>query len=101
MKNLESIVQKIVLGYQPDKIFVFGSYATDTVVADSDLDLLIVKNTQIPFYKRSREVRKFLYGTKTPMDLLIYTDQELSNAEQDKYSVVYQALQHGKLIYAK
>jgi predicted nucleotidyltransferase len=61
-KTIEYIIQKIVSGYAPDKIFLFGSYATGTATVDSDLDLLLIKETQVPVYQRSREVRKLLYG---------------------------------------
>lgn len=42
------IIDKIVTAYQPDKIMLFGSHATGQAIEDSDLDLLIVKDTKLP-----------------------------------------------------
>ena len=47
IKNLISqIVDKIIREYQPKKIILFGSYAYGEPNEDSDIDLLIVKNTE-------------------------------------------------------
>ena len=39
------IVKKIVFGYSPQKIILFGSLAHGTPTKDSDVDLLIIKDT--------------------------------------------------------
>ena len=43
---LQNIVQKIVAGMRLQKIILFGSYAHGTPSPDSDLDILVVMNTQ-------------------------------------------------------
>ncbi|MFP4250904.1 MAG: nucleotidyltransferase domain-containing protein, partial [Armatimonadota bacterium] len=42
-EKVQEIIQKIVEGYDPEKIIVFGSYARGDWTEDSDLDLLVVK----------------------------------------------------------
>lgn len=39
------MVEKIAKEYQPRKIILFGSYAYGEPTQDSDVDLLIIKNT--------------------------------------------------------
>ena len=46
--KISDIVNKIAKNYDPDKIILFGSYATGTANDDSDLDFIIVKNTDKP-----------------------------------------------------
>ena len=41
--QIQAVVQRIVEGYAPDRIILFGSYAYGTPTEDSDLDLLIIK----------------------------------------------------------
>ena len=41
--QIQAVVQRIVDGYAPDQIILFGSYAYGVPTADSDLDLLIIK----------------------------------------------------------
>ena len=40
------IVDKIVCSIQPEKILIFGSYARGDSDLDSDLDLLVIKDSQ-------------------------------------------------------
>ncbi|RLC44808.1 MAG: nucleotidyltransferase domain-containing protein, partial [Candidatus Cloacimonadota bacterium] len=60
-KQIEKIVKRIIKHYRPDKIILFGSYAYGNPTEHSDLDLLIVKNSNLPRYKRAREIRKYLW----------------------------------------
>ncbi|HID94921.1 MAG TPA: nucleotidyltransferase domain-containing protein [Candidatus Latescibacteria bacterium] len=45
-KEIEEIVKRIVTGYKPEKIVLFGSYAYGNPTEDSDLDLLVVSKKQ-------------------------------------------------------
>ena len=76
---IRAITDKIVREYKPEKIILFGSYAWGTPHEDSDVDLLIVKNSRKRRIDRERELRTKLYGNKFPaMDVLVYTSQELN-----------------------
>ena len=47
-KQIEKILKIIVDKYKPDKVILFGSYACDHPSKDSDLDLLVVKDSNLP-----------------------------------------------------
>jgi len=57
--KISELVSKIAENYDPEKIILFGSYASGTANEDSDLDFIIVKKTDKPKHKRGREVRRF------------------------------------------
>ena len=40
---IQQIVEKLVSGYAPQKVILFGSYAYGDPTPDSDIDLLIIK----------------------------------------------------------
>ncbi len=61
---LDKIVQRIVEGYKPEKIILFGSYAYGRPRPDSDLDLLIVKQTNERPIDRRIAVRMLLRSLK-------------------------------------
>ena len=61
---LDKIVQRIVEGYKPEKITLFGSYAYGRPRPDSDLDLLIVKQTNERPIDRRIAVRMLLRSLK-------------------------------------
>ena len=44
-KIINEIVDRISKGYKPKKVILFGSYAYGEPTEDSDIDLLIIKNT--------------------------------------------------------
>ncbi|AUD04763.1 nucleotidyltransferase domain-containing protein [Spirosoma pollinicola] len=100
-ENIKHIVAKIVASYQPDKIMLFGSYATGQATDDSDLDLLIVKDTSLLRHQRGREVRRFLYGLKTPMDIVVATPEEVEQSSQQPYSFLTNALQSARIVYER
>ena len=63
-KKLKPIIQKLK-SYQPDKVILFGSYAWGKPDRDSDVDLLVIKNTKQNPYRRIPEVRKKLNDLDT------------------------------------
>jgi predicted nucleotidyltransferase len=46
--DIQKIVQQIVAHCHPQKVILFGSYAHGTPTADSDVDLLVVMETEEP-----------------------------------------------------
>ena len=68
-EQIEKIVKRIIDNYNPEKSVLFGSYAYGHPAEDSDLDLLVVKNSDMPRHKRAREIRRYLWGiTDVPKD---------------------------------
>jgi len=84
-RKISEIVRKIASNYQPEKILLFGSYASGKAREDSDPDFIIIKKTNIPKSKRGREVRRHLLGSKIAMDLKVYTPEEFKN-EKDSFN---------------
>lgn len=99
--KINEITNKIVGFYNPDKIILFGSYAYGIPNENSDLDLLIIKDSDKPRPDRSIEIRKMLFGSLIPMDLIVYTNQEIQESLNKKYTFVYQALTKGKTLYER
>ncbi len=97
--QIDTIVKRIVENYQPEKIILFGSYAYGVPTEDSDLDLLIIKDSSLPRYKRGVEVRKHLRGLKVAIDLLVYTRQEIEKWKEVKTAFITSVMEKGKVLY--
>lgn len=97
--QIEEITRRIVVNYRPEKIILFGSYAIGNPTEDSDLDLLIVKEQTLPRYKRGREIRKYLRGLKVPVDLIVYTNEEIQNWKDVKTAFITRVIKEGKVLY--
>lgn len=100
-KAIRKIVDILVDKYQPIKIILFGSYAYGTPSADSDIDLLIVKNTDRRPIDRWVDVKKLLRDvTRTlPVSPLVYTEQEIKERMDIKDYFVEEVLEKGEVLY--
>ena len=98
-EKIHEIVNKIVNFYKPEKIILFGSYANGKANSDSDVDLIIIKETEVPKQKRGREIRKYMFGMMVPMDLKIYTNEEFTKDLSNPYSFIYSAIKNSKVLY--
>ena len=101
-EQIQAVVRRIVEGYAPDQIILFGSYAYGTPTEHSDLDLLIIKkDAEAKRAERAIAVRTLLWGTDAPaMDILIRTPSEMARAAGIFQSVETIAEQQGRLLYA-
>ncbi|NOX87221.1 MAG: nucleotidyltransferase domain-containing protein [Chlorobi bacterium] len=100
-KKITDIITKIIRSYDPDRIILFGSYADGTADEDSDLDLIIIKNTDKPKHKRAKEIRRFLLGSMIPMDLKIYTPSEFENEKSSDFSFLNSAIKNSVIVYER
>ncbi len=100
-EKIKEIINRIVSGYNPDKINLFGSYATGKPDKNSDLDLFVVKETDLPRPERAVVVRKMIYGIMFPVDLIVYTPKEIEESKNKRFSFVHEVLNTGKTLYER
>jgi predicted nucleotidyltransferase len=102
-RQIDEIVRILVEECQPEKIILFGSYAQGTAREDSDLDLAIVKETDLPGFKRPIEFQKalrakgqrWLFG----MDILVFTPEEMETYKDSRASIIHEILLTGQTLY--
>ena len=99
--QINEIVTKIIANFNPKKIILFGSYANGNTTEDSDLDIILVKDTDLPKHKRGLEVRRLFYGLPIPMDFKIYTAREFDRELSNQYSFLYSAMNGSKILYER
>jgi predicted nucleotidyltransferase len=99
--KINDIVFRIASIFNPDKIILFGSYASGTPNNESDLDLLIIKDSDLPRHKRSFDIQKSLIGSMIPMDILVYTAKEFEQEKNEKYSFISSAIKTSKVVYER
>ena len=98
-EQINEITRRIVQSFQPEKVILFGSYARGNPTENSDLDLLIIKDSNIPRYKRGREIRKHLRGLKIPVDLVVYTKDEIHKWRLVKTAFITTVMESGVVLY--
>ncbi len=96
-KKLNKLLQALQR-YHPQRIILFGSVARGEADADSDLDVLVIKDTTDPFVHRLETMAK-LCPLGVHADILVYTPDELRQMIDDGNPFILQALQEGRTVY--
>ena len=82
--------------YESENIFLFGSYAYGKPNLSSDFDIaIIVKKSDLPQYKRSRMGYSKLRGMSFPIELLVFTEDEVEKSKSVKTSLISTILEKG------
>ena len=63
--------------------YIFGSFACGKEHLWSDIDLIIVKDSNLPFIERPREFFDLL-DIGIPVDILVYTPDEFEKIQKEK-----------------
>jgi len=95
------VTEKIKINYNPQEIILFGSYAYGNPDNDSDLDLLIIKETDDKFRQRTLNVRRILSEENglIGLDILVYTPKEIAKRLEVGDSFLSKLLREGIVLY--
>ena len=97
--ELKRIVESIIREYSPQKIILFGSLATNNIHQWSDIDLVVIKDTDKRFLDRIEEILLMTFP-KVGMNLVVYTPQEFEKMlEEKRYFLIEEVLKKGKVLY--
>ena len=96
---IKDVVNKIVKEVKPDKIILFGSYSWGNPTPDSDLDLLIIKESKLRRDKRALEIDKLFADRLFPLDVIVYTPEEIGLCLKMEGSFIKEILEQGEVLY--
>ncbi|MSS73143.1 MAG: nucleotidyltransferase domain-containing protein [Candidatus Latescibacteria bacterium] len=98
---LEEAVRRILSVGSPLKIVLFGSWARNNAKSDSDLDLLIVEESDLPRYKRAPRYLRALVGLFPEKDVVVWTPEEVKEWSNVPNAFITTALREGRTLYAR
>jgi HEPN domain-containing protein len=101
LTTLEAIVQRLVEKYDPERIILFGSHAKGNAREDSDLDLLIVKETSLRPVDRAVEAGLLVADRAVPLDVMVYTPREMWELYWAGSPFIDEVLETGKILYMR
>jgi predicted nucleotidyltransferase len=98
----DEIVDKLRRHFSPQKVILYGSYACGNPEPDSDIDLLIIKETSERFIDRWQAVRRILSDPNrmAPIETLILTPAEISDRIARGDQFIVEILKKGRVLYA-
>lgn len=97
-QSVRDVVTALVDRYGAEKVILFGSMATGNSTEDSDVDLLVVKATDLPFYDRLREVA-LVCQWRSAFDVLVYTPAEFAEMSRANAFVRDEIVGKGRVLY--
>lgn len=100
-EKIRQIVERIVKEYQPEKIILFGSWAWGNPGPDSDVDILVVKETNRSTREVAREIDGAIFPRPFPLDLIVYSPQQIEKNKTSGDFFIRNILTKGKTLYAK
>ena len=98
-ETLEQITRRIVEGFHPQRLILFGSRARGDERRDSDVDLLIVAPSDQPRWQRVVPVYRALAGLGVPKDIVWWTPEEIAEWQGVKTHFINTVLRERIVLY--
>lgn len=105
-RAIEQVVETIRDHYQPEKIILFGSRVWGEADSDSDLDLLVIKQSDKREVERVREVSRLVrHFQQRPyllsLDILVKTPQEIEERLAIGDDFIREIVERGRVVYER
>ena len=101
-KTLPQAINRIVSELKPEKIILFGSYAYGKPTPDSDVDLLVVIETNGKNKEMYHAVSSLLYPREYRVHIVVKTPKEVEAALKggvDNAFFIREIIKKGKVLY--
>ena len=98
---LQEITSRIVENFDPEKVILFGSQASGTSRADSDIDLLVIMDSRLSALQHAVEVKRACRPRFVAMDVLVKTPEEMKARLQQGNLFMRQILEQGRVLYER
>jgi predicted nucleotidyltransferase len=100
-ETLDEVVRRILSVGAPLKVVLFGSRARGEARLDSDLDLLIIEESDLPRYKRAARYLRALVGIFPAKAVAVWTPGEAQEWAAVPNAFITTVLREGKILYAR
>jgi predicted nucleotidyltransferase len=88
-----------LLPYNPERIYLFGSWSRNEEDELSDLDIVVIKRTKKPFFNRLRETARLIPLGLEGADILVYTPEEFIQMKREGNAFAEMIMEEGIIIY--
>ncbi len=98
---MADITDRLVKRFNPHKLILFGSFAWGKPDKDSDIDLFVIMDSMERPAPRSVPVAIEARVRFLPMDVLVYTPEEVAVRLAKGDHFVEGVLKHGRVLYER
>ena len=100
-EKINELVSQVKEASQPDKIYLFGSYASGKATETSDLDLLVVDNSSREKNKLALEISNLLFPREYGLELIVASSDEIKKKQAQNFGFWIDIIKTGKKIYER
>jgi predicted nucleotidyltransferase len=100
-QEIEKVATRLGEEINASQVILFGSYARGQARENSDVDLMLIAESKLPRFKRSRELYKLFRPYPFGMDLVVFTPEEIERGKKSPISFVSRVLREGKTVYVR
>ena len=100
-RNIRAFVHQVVAQFHPQRVILFGSYAYGKPTADSDVDLLVVLETDQRSRAKQLEIARALSPHPFGMDILVRTPEQLRKRVAMGVYFLREVTTRGKVMYER
>lgn len=97
--HLQPALQALIEAARPERIVLFGSHARGDAGEDSDLDFLVIESHVEDRAKEMVRLRRALRPLRIPVDVLVYSSEDVARWGDQPGSALYWALREGRVVY--
>jgi len=97
-KRIRQLIESL-LPCDPERLYVFGSWARGEEDMLSDLDVVVIQETPLPFFERLRKVSSLLPQQMGAVDILVYTPEEFATMQREGNAFAEMIVEEGSLVY--
>ena len=100
-EKIREAIQRITHVIHPEKVILFGSFAYGQPTADSDVDLLVIMESEQSAHARSAQISEILYPRPFPVDIIVRTPQEIAERLSLGDCFFQEIMTKGKVLYER
>ena len=100
METIQEMGRMIGERFGPRRVVLFGSYARGEANVNSDVDLLVVMDSDAPRLERSVPIRRAISERWIePVDIIVRSPMAVEKNRDRRYTLEYEAMKDGVVLY--
>ena len=96
--KIKSLISEIAREFKPQRIILFGSYATGNPTPDSDVDLLVVMPFEGKPVRKAIEIKNRV-NARFPLELIVRTPEQVAYRMANNDWFIREIVEKGRTLY--
>jgi uncharacterized protein len=100
LSDIQILADKIAREFHPEKIILFGSHARGEAQPDSDVDLMVIMNSDEHPSRTAAEITHRVHPRRYPLDLIVRSPETIRLRLRMNDWFLHDVMREGRVLYA-